>query len=190
MLKEVIENINSKLIASGMFEKAYGLCEIIEKDKLKYPAQWCLGKYEQVSDFDSFKGLCYHRLNGKVSISQQEDDAEGCEIHSTKTYPCILIAGVKKDLFKNKNNDGYIELSIIENIEAEISSQNNIAISKLLGAEFISIQITGASYDRYSIFRKEFSNIEMKIPFEYAYISIEYNIIISQKLNCYTPITC
>lgn len=190
MLKEVIENINSILIASGMFEKAYSLCEIIEKDRLKYPAQWCLGKYEQVSDFDRHKGLLYHRLNGNVSISQSEDQSESCDTFSEKTYPCILVAGVKKDLFKNTKNDGYIELSVIENIESLISSQNIKSISRLLKADYVSLEIKESSYNRYDIFKKEYSGIEMKIPFEYAYISISYNIVVGQKLSCYKQISC
>lgn len=190
MLKEVIENINSILIASGMFEKAYGLCEIIEKDKLKYPAQWCLGKYEQVSDFDHYKGLLYHRLNGNISVSQSEDQSESCDTFSEKTYQCVLVAGVKKGLFKNTNNDGYIELSIIENIESLISSQNIVSVSKLLKADYVTLEVKDFSYNRYDIFKKEYLGIEMKIPFEYAYISISYNIVIGQKLSCYKKITC
>lgn len=190
MLKEVIENINTVLISSGMFNKAYGLCEIIEKDTKKFPAEYCLNKYIQVSDFSNYSGIVYHRLDGDITISQEEDETEGCSDMSTKTYPCLLVACVKKDLFKNSKNDAYIDLSIIENIESLISNQSNAALASLLGADTVEISLTGASKDRYDIFKGEYSGIEMKMPFEYAYISINYEVSISQKISCYTPINC
>lgn len=190
MIKEVILYINRLLADSGMISKQYGLCELVEKDGKKFPAEYCLNKFIQVSDFDKYKGSCYHRLNGTISISQTDDSDVGCEILSAKTFPVKMVICVKKDLFLNDKNDSYIELSIIENVEALISSQNNSTISSEIDAYSVSIVPTGAIYDRYSIFREEYSNIEMKIPVEYAYISIDYDISIVKKLSCHTQITC
>lgn len=190
MLKQVVEHINELITSSGMIEKAYGLCDIIEKDGKKFPAEYCLNKYVQVSDFDKYKGLCYHRIDGDVSISQGEDESYGCDVLSSKTYPIILIIGVKKDLFLNDKNDAYVELSIIENLESLISSQNNSTLSGDLSADVVSISLTGASTDKYSIFKREYTGIDFKIPVEYAYISISYDVLITKKLSCHTQITC
>ena len=190
MIGQVIEHINALLVNSLMIEKAYGLCETISQGDKKFPAEYCINKYVEVSDFGKFKGLCYHRIDGAITFTQTEDESNSCDVYTEKKYPLVLIIGVKKDLFKNNNNDSFIELSIIENIEQLISSQNNKTLSNLINADIVSIDISSASYNRYEIFSKEYSKVEMKVPFEYAYISIKYDVIIAQKLSCYTPLSC
>jgi hypothetical protein len=68
MLEVLLTDINTKLSAMNIFSTVFGLCEIITKDGVSFPAQYCNNEWKQVSDFDKNNGTIYHRLTGQISI--------------------------------------------------------------------------------------------------------------------------
>jgi hypothetical protein len=189
MLEVIINDINTKINALGKFSKVYGLCEIINKENTSFPAEWCNNDYKQVSDFDKHNGVVYHRLTGSISINEQEDQsADGCDIYTTRTYPLKTVICVKKDLYNN--NDAYVEQRVAENIQATIQEVNNKSLRQALSADEILVSVSSVNVLRDSVFSSEYKGVAMFIKYEYAYLSIDYEVTISGDLSCYQNQGC
>lgn len=190
MLEKIIEHINTALDTLRIFEKTYGLCEIISLEDKSFPAEYCGNEYKKTD----FQNTIYHRMSGSISISEDEDQqVSGCGLYSERSYPMRLVACVKKNIYNNGNNDAYIDQKIAENIESVISFSNNKALSSLLKADEVSVKVNSIATNRNDIFRDEYRGYkadEMFIDYEYAYVAINYTIKIAGDLSCYQLQQC
>lgn len=187
MLERVIEHINLQLSSLNIFQRSYGLCEIITKSEKSFPAEYCGNEYKQVE----YNNTVYHRLTGSISISEDEDQqVSGCGLYSERSYPLRLVACVKKNIYKSANNDAYIDQKIAENIESVVSFSNNKVLSSALKADTVSARVTSITTNRNDVFRDEYKNYDMFIDYEYAYIALNYTVIIAGDLSCYQLQQC
>jgi hypothetical protein len=188
MLEKVLTEINTRLGTLGIFSKIHGLCEIITESGISFPAEYCNNEYKQVSDFDR-NGVVYHRINGNVSVSQDDEESPtGCGIYSTRTYPLKMVCCVKKSVYKD--NDAFVEQKIAENIQAIIEDVDNKELLQELNADQVRVSVTSINTLRDSVFSSEYKGRDMFIKYEYAYLSIDYNIIIAGELSCYQAQGC
>jgi len=186
VLKNVIDYINTQIETLNIIENRYGICEIITDGERVFPAEYCDNKYEAVSEFTNFKGVCYHRLEGYSIEQNNEDSSNGCAIYSKKEYEIKSVFCLKKDVY---TNNAYAEELIINNLEKVISVQNSDTLCDELDMDIVSINVNGVTLDRKQLYKEEY-NIENKIGYEYAYFALSILITIEGELDCQTLTTC
>jgi hypothetical protein len=178
MLEVLLTDINTKLSAMNIFSTVFGLCEIITKDGVSFPAQYCNNEWKQVSDFDKNNGTIYHRLTGQISISQDDEEStSGCDIYTTRDYPMKMVVCVKKNIYSD--NDAFVEQRIAENIQSVIEDVDSKALRQALSADQIRVSVRNINVLRDSVFSLEYKNL-----------SIDYVISISGNLSCYQTQGC
>src|SRR3972149_5098928 len=195
MLEVVLSYINGRIAALNTFADIKGLAEIIKDEgggvSTSFPAIYCAGEYKDVSDFDIKKGVIYHRKTGAVSVSSSDEQAiSGCDTFQTYTFPMRVVAVVKRNVLTKKNDDAFIDDKLTHNLRSAITTTNNAALNTSLKADNVSINITSILTDRYTIHDQEYSGMDMKIGFEYAYLAIDYEITISGSAECFENFDC
>lgn len=191
MLQEIIPNINTRIDSLNMFSMKYGLCEIIAKDGKTFPAEYCNGEYKQISDFDLHKGIVYHRLTGDIlKENQEEESSVSCDPFYYTTFPLRTIVSIKKSLIKDIGNDAYLESKIAQNICNTIAQSNNKALRILLRVDSVSTEIKNIKLDREDIFKEEYTGFDNFMRYEYLYIAIDYNVIVTGNVSCFENYDC
>lgn len=184
MLSKVIDYINNRLSTLNVYEKTFGLCDIITDNGRTFPAEYCGSSYNSAADFSNYSGLAYHRLNNDIGIEQTADDSStGCAVYSKKTYPIRSVFCVKK------RDNAYSEELLVSDIEKVISSQNIKSLCDELSMEIVSVSVRGTITDRNKLYKDEFDS-ENKIGYEYCYFAVLYDIVIEGDLNCQALSTC
>ena len=183
MLEVIIAYINSRIASLGHFQELKSLCELIKKDDVSFPAEYCTkDEYKQI-DFDYSKGLVYHRLTGETTRSEAVGENSGCDTYIVQTYPARTVFSVPKDILKTDNN--FIDIKIAENIVNAITLKNNKILTSTLKADVVSIKINSFSTDREKIWKEEYENIDMAIDYSHVYGAIEYYIVIEGTKGCF-----
>jgi hypothetical protein len=191
MLEAIIPNINTKIETLNMFSMRYGLCDIIAKDGKTFPAEYCNGEYKPVTDFDLHKGLVYHRLTGNISKEEaDEESAVSCDPFYITTFPLRTVASIKKELIKGIGNDAYLENKIAQNIANVIAETNNRALRISLMADNVSFEIESIKVNRDEIFGDEFTGMENFMRYEFLYIAIDYNVVVTGNVSCFENYDC
>lgn len=174
-----------------MFQKLFGLCEIITKDDKSFPAQYCKGEYENVSDFDLEKGVVYHRLTGDISTEEDDEDTNvSCDPFYIKTFPLRTVAIINKKFLKAIGNDAYLEYKIAQNIAHAISGTNNKNFRISLMADSVEIKTNSIVTNRDDIFKDEYKGFDNFIRYEYLYIAIDYDVIVTGNISCFQIYDC
>lgn len=188
MLEIIIAYINSRIASLGHFQELKSLCEILKKDDISFPAEYCTkDEYKQI-DFDSYKGLVYHRLTGEVSRSEAAGENSGCETYIVQTYPVRTIFSVPKDILKTDNN--FIDIKIAENVVNAITLKNSKILTANLKADVVSIKIKSYSTDREKIWKEEYEGVEMVVNYKDILGAIEYDIVVEGSLSCFNYWGC
>lgn len=191
MLEVIIPHINSKIGTLDMFSNLFGLCDIIAKDGKTFPAEYCNGEYKQVSDFNLHKGTVYHRLNGVIGLEFSEDESVvACDPFYNRTFPVRTVAVIKKDHIKGMDNDSYLENKVAQDFLSVIAETNNKTLRQSLRSDSVSFEVTGIITNRDEIFNSEYTGIDNFFRYEYLYIAIDYNIIVTGNLSCFETYTC
>lgn len=176
-MKEIIEHINDKL--KDLASKRFGLCEIIVEEDKSYPGELTKNELKNVSDFDFNNGVIYHRLRGDVSVNDNEDQNVSADsIFKEKTYPLRLI------YVKRGRKDGYGDQDLGDLISDKIAASNIRTLRRELKLDSITIEPQGIKTSRDELFREEYTNIEGQIDYEFYYVGIDYNIIITGDPKC------
>lgn len=191
MLEEIIPKINTKIEALDMFSTRYGLCDIIGKDQKTFPAQYCNGDYKQVGDFDLHKGTVYHRLTGAITKEEADEDSTvSCDPFYITTFPLRTVACIKKSLIKGIGDDAYLEEKIGQNIANTIAETNNKALRILLRADSVSFEIEEIKTNREEIFNEEYSGFDPFMRYEFLYVAIDYNVVVTGNVSCFELYDC
>lgn len=181
MIELIIPYINTRIETLNLFSRRIGLCDVIKKGEASFPAEYCEGEYKQVSDFDQETGTVYHRLTGDISSAElDEENTVSCTPFIDRTYPTRLVAVIKKSEL-----NAYSDSQMAEFISNAIAFRNNKSLCISSGADTISVEVKSISTDREKIFSEEYKGVENKIPFEYSYIAIDYDIKISGSVSCF-----
>lgn len=191
MLEIIIPAINDKIETLEMFSTRFGLCDIIAKDGKTFPAEYCNGEYKQVSDFDLHKGTVYHRLTGPIGKEEAEEETSvSCDPFYITTFPLRTVACIKKSIIKGIGNDAYLEGKIGQNISNVIAETANKALRILLRADTVTLEVTSIETDREKIFNEEYSGTENFMRYEFLYIAIDYNVIVTGNVSCFELYDC
>jgi hypothetical protein len=191
MLEAIIPNINTKIETLNMFSMRYGLCDIIAKDGKTFPAEYCNGEYKPVTDFDLHKGLVYHRLTGDIGKEEADEESTvSCDPFYITTFPLRTVASIKKELIKGIGNDAYLENKIAQNIANVLAETNNRALRISLMADNVSFEVESIKVNRDEIFDEEFTGKENFMRYEFLYIAIDYNVVITGNVSCFQNYDC
>lgn len=190
MIEQVISELNSRISELNIIEKLYGLCEIISDGEKTFPAEYCLNEYTQVSDFDKYNGIGYHRLNGDISIQENEDSANGCDQYVIRSYPMKFVCVIPRNTYKKNNNDAYVDSKIAENIESKITIRSNKTLIQLLSIDSLRVSPERISLNKLDILRGEYTGIDFQVNYKYAYISIDYTIELAGDISCFNLQEC
>jgi hypothetical protein len=189
MLNIIIDTINTRIGGLNLFDRIYGLCSKITRDKKTFPAEYCNGEYKQVSDFDLHKGIIYHRQTGEISLEEIEDEQIAAnDPFYQRTYPMRVVAVIRKDLL-GIDNDAYSESRVAQDFLSVIARTTNKALREELKVDSVIFEVESIGTDREDIFKEEYSGFDNSFfKYEYLYIAIDYNILVSGSLSCLTII--
>lgn len=189
MLNTIIVTINTRISTLNLFEQVYGLCNQITKEDKKFPAQYCNGEYKQVSDFDLHKGIVYHRQTGAISLDQiEEESISDNDPFYQRTFPLRVVAVIKKSLLPIEN-DAYMESRVAQDFLSVLAQANTKALRQGLGVDGVTFEVENIITDREEIFKDEYSGFEKDFfRYEFLYIAIDYNVLVSGSISCFEPI--
>lgn len=187
MIRSTINYINTQLETLDLFSKLNGLTAVERKTDREYPAIYSGGEKDAIN-FDFSTGSVYHRLIGSVTISQTEDETEGCEIMMTETYRMRLVAYFPKKVLNN--DDAYIELKIANNIKRLLAIHNNTLVQNTYGLYNVTCDVNSIDTDAYSVWSSEFKGIDYRVPSSHCLISIDYSIILTGNTTCFYEYDC
>jgi hypothetical protein len=186
MIQEVIEYINTNLNALGYYKNVYGLCELISRDGITLPAQYCNKEYKNL---EIEKPLCYSRINGSVNISYiEEQETQVTQSYTSRVYPIRLVSIVDKNIFGKKQNDAYINEKIQDNLLNLLSQNNNKTLAKSLGIDVVNISTNSSSTLR-SEWTNEYNGIK-ELNHNYTICVVDYEIELQGTIKCFTKYGC
>lgn len=186
MIELIIPYINSRIETLKLFNKRFELCEIITKAEVSFPAEFCMGEYKQVSDFDKNQGTIYHRLIDNISSQEIEDESSiGCDPFIERIYPIRTVGAIKRI-----GKTAYEDSMIAEYIANAISFINNKSLRQQLKVDSIGVEVKNISTERNKIWVDEYKGIEMAMDYQYIYLAIDYNIKITGNVSCFSTDLC
>lgn len=173
MIEQLIKYENNRIGELGLFDKRYGLAELVESsDGKTYPLMYeSNGGLKHVSNFSDFLGLSYFRLNGNPSTVLALDASyQACANTVEVTYPLRFIGTIKRK--KLKKDDTYAADRVIQTLKRTII-ENSAKVQTEIKAKKVSFMVTSESSDRKEIVAAEYPGTEgIKINWEYIYIAL------------------
>lgn len=193
MLKTIIEDMNSRIEALGIFQTIHPLCDQVQRnvgdegETLQvFPAIYISNGEFDNTKFDNKTSVCYCRRNGVVTIEENEDYEVGCSDAFVRTFP-IKIVGL---VYRCDVDDPYRNEKQVENIIHAISYKDNKTLDIALDLESIRVKAINYNTDRYEVIANEFQNIDIVIPFESIIFELNIEIIIESETDCWESFEC
>lgn len=185
MLKEIIDILNSNLQLTNYFEQLYCLAELVKRGDGSRPMLYSgKGEFQQVNDFDNYNGLGYWRKNGDVNISEagEERRTASCATFLQYEFPLKFVACIPKD--KLPVDDQYTDDDIANEIIVALTGNNNPA-KTAIKAQSVNVQAQKYTSNNQEIISQEYSGIDdVDINYKFAYLSIDFNIVVIINKNC------
>ena len=171
----------------------YGLStrhETVKNGKTQsYPAFYnTKGELTPLTNIDGTNGLIYHKKTGSASSAISDTKLAACSVFYQREYPMQIIAFFPKNILNVDNN--YIEEKVFENISNAIQANNPKPLRAALKALNITISTKNFSSDRQQILDSEIKNYDLKLPTEWAVISIDYTVTIEASERCFEQWAC
>ena len=193
MLSDIINNITTELEELNIFDTVHGMCEIVndtdktgdDAQEISYPAEYQKsGELKKIS-FENELSTCYIRRNGEASISEQDEDFQGCTENIEITIPLKFVG-----LVSCGEDNAYAPERNVFNIIDKFVKADNIEIAQQMEVESIEVLATGWNTNRYDVFESEFDNIEYNINFKAVLFSIDFEIRVVSDWNCWERLYC
>lgn len=173
------------------FNKKYGLAERVteqgEENRKSYP-----GIYAGADNYTPVElegNVSYHRINGRVTIQDTDENTIGCSKGLTITYPMVMIAAIKRSDIEDCKE--FSTDTISNGLSSRIlQTKFPKSIRTLAKAFSIEANVTGINNDRDEVWSQEYSNVDNAARFEYAYICIYYDIIVKADSSCLPLLDC
>lgn len=172
MIETLIKYENNRIEELGLFDKQFGLAELVEDSAGKtYPLVYLSnGSLKHVTEFSDWLGLSYFRLNGNVTTALALDASfQACANTVEITYPLKFVGTIKRN--KLKKDDAYTADRVIQTIKKKII-ENSAKVQVEIGAKKVSFFVTSETSDRKEIVADEYPSGDVKINWEYIYISL------------------
>lgn len=181
MLAEIIEYLNVKITDTGYINDVFCLAEKIEANGQQYPAVYNNNnEYSQI-DLDLNGSLSYWRKSGDVNITDEENTTSACAIQYKTTIPLKLVCFVKKE---NAHNYSTFSDVMAQNLIGVLTT-NSAVLNATAKAKRATLIATGYSTDSKKIIADEYDKVDWKPRYEYAYFSIDFNLVLITNSNCY-----
>lgn len=185
MIETLIKYENNRIEELGLFDKQFGLAELVEDSSGKtYPLVYLSnGSLKHVTEFSDWLGLSYFRLNGNVTTALALDASfQACANTVEITYPLKFVGTIKRN--KLKKDDTYVADRVIQTLKKKII-ENSAKVQVEIGAKKVSFFVTSETSDRKEIVADEYPGIEgIKINWEYIYISLNIEAKVLINTSC------
>jgi hypothetical protein len=191
VLSTIIPYLEAKVDAGGVFDKIYGLGELVVEENRTSPNLYLSsGQYEKLTDFDHQASFCYFRLTGAYNEANSEDDAIGGVTQRVRTYPLKLVGYCGKDVFNT--DDNYIDEKVASNVSLLISETEAETLSASLKADFVEISATSTELRRKTVLDEEVSGDTsfINIPFDKVFFQIEFDVTVTGNIDCFDVYDC
>lgn len=182
-----VDKINTQLGTTDLFQKSWGLCElIIDGSGLTLPAFY-LGKSEydkKVVDFDKYIGVSYIRRNGKVTFGEVDPERQpiDCKTVTEISVPLKIVCIVPKKELPQDNE--YAD----DFVASKITAALNGASEFISDANSSRIFVQDYETDNQVILNEEFAGIEITdIHYKYSYLSLQLIARIIIDSTCLEP---
>jgi hypothetical protein len=178
MISEVIQYINTNIQGLNLYKNTYGICELIVRDGVTFPAEFCNKDYKNL---DIENTCIYHRLTGAVGIDYEEDeDTNVNSDYEVRTYPMRLVSITNKNVLSSEK--------IQQNLLNLLSIKNNKALAKNLGIEVVSIYSNSSNTLR-SVWRDEYNGTK-ELNHNYTICVVDYDVILQGQNKCFLNYGC
>lgn len=182
MLEQIVNDINGKIEQLDIFEKLFGICELVEKDGAVYPYEYTSqGQFKPTTNFDWQRGLVYHRETNPF-IESVSDKFQGLTTIILRTYFIRTVAIFPRSLLNNDNK--YTPDNVRSLLAYSIDSPNTSSLSKSLGARIVEINATRGSINRVDILEDEFNGMPQGLDEKYAAVSIDFDVEVTIDKKC------
>lgn len=184
MIETLIKYENNRIGELGLFDKRFGLAELVEDSAGKtYPLMYLSnGSLKHVTEFSDWLGLSYFRINGNPTTAQALDQSfQACANTIEITYPLKFVGTIKRK--KLKKDDAYAADRVIQTLKGKII-ENNAKVQTEIRAKKVSFFVTEESSDRREIVSQEYPNSTFKINWEYIYISLTIEAKVLINTSC------
>lgn len=173
------------------FNKKYGLAERVteqgEENGKSYPGVYAGG--DNYTEINLEGNISYHRINGRVTVQDTDENTMACTKGITVTYPMVMIAAIKRDNIEDCKE--FSTDTISNGLSSRIiQTKFSKATRSLVKASFVEANVTGINNDRDEVWNQEYSNVDNAARFEYAYISIYYDIVVKAGSSCLPLLDC
>lgn len=165
ILKDIIERLNSRLLATNIFDVLYGLCELNANGNDKAWVSYIgNGQAEVVTDYDSKNGTIFWAKNGKVILEKSSNiRVKACDQLFETTFSLSAYIVVRKSFCPC--DDAYVEDWLATKVINTISGFDNELKEQL---HLITFEVIPKSYDN--------ENKTLPANYEYATLVIDFDI--------------
>lgn len=178
MISEVITAINTQIQALNLYKNTYGICELIIRDGITFPAEFCNKEYKNL---DIENTCVYHRVTGAVSISYLEDEDDSVlSDYEVRTYPLRLVSITNKNVLSSEK--------IQQNLLNLLSIKNNKTLAKNLGIEVVGIKANSSNTLR-NVWNDEYNGTK-ELNHNYTICVVDYEITLQGQNKCFLNYGC
>jgi len=182
MIQAIISYMQGKLDVAGIFQKNYGLTELIERENRVFPLLYeGNGKMKMEFQPNKWFGVSYFRKNGNVSFSEGSfPSLKPCEVPVTVTVPLKFICSIRKAKLKCDDNYAGDELAFY--IAKLFEDINGLRTD--LKAKRVTFVVGEYSTDSQKVLDGEFSGMDAIFKPEYVYLSMDIEINVQTTKEC------
>jgi len=182
MIQTIVRYMQNKLDAETIFQRNYGLTELIERDGRVFPLFYETdGKYKLDFQPNKWFGVSYFRKNGNVSFADGNfPSLKPCEVPVTVTVPLKFICSIKKA--KLKCDDNYAGDDLAFYIAKLFEDINGLRTE--LKAKRATFVVGEYSTDSQKVLDSEFNGMDAIFKPEYVYLSMDIEINVQTTKEC------
>lgn len=187
MLEQLIEYMRAAIAATIPSAKVSGLAERIERDGRIFPATYCTkDEYKQPMQNEAY--AYFRQLRPMTEAQSDEESVSGCDEFIVRTYPLTLVAYLPKNILES--DDKYIDSKLVNNLSNVLTRLNWGAVISAAKVDFIRAQVRTAETDRYTVWRREYSGVDMAARFDHALIAIDFDVQVQASESCLRNFAC
>ena len=179
MIESIITYLNLKLSDAGYINDVLTLAKRIERETHIYPAIYSNNEYQQIN-LDSQGSLSYWRLNSDIVYSEQPSSTT-VGLEYLTTIPLRLVVFAKKE---TALNTAYFEERFVIDLTKRLTT-DTAYIKNILQAKRVLISAKKTNIDGRILAQEEYDKIDFEPRYDWAYISIDFEISVITNQNCF-----
>lgn len=176
ILKKTIDHLNDKINEANIFDKIYGLCELIKSPNDNFWGYYIgNGQYESINNFDSNNATLFWSKRSGVNIIKNDSlSTTGCAQMYKTVFPLSLYAIANKSslICDNEASADWLANAVFK----LISGKDPLFKKEIAVSLFEVVPVSYTTEVKNVISNFNYATLEMKIDIE---------IISSSKESCY-----